>query len=188
MRANFRYFVVIAMFLLGCSIDISRYENTEPRLDIKRYFTGKVTAWGIVQDRNDQVIRRFCVDILGQWQGNNGTLEETFYFDDGEVSYRTWRLTKFDDGSYQGTADDVIGIATGRQQGFAFHWQYQLKVSSGGTIYEMMLDDWMYQIDEYRLFNRTEMKKFGFTLASITLFFDKQPAISPCADLGSNQT
>jgi len=38
----------------------------------------------------------------------------------------------------------------------------------------------MYQIDEYRVFNRTKMKKLGVTLAEITLFFDKQTPGKTC--------
>jgi hypothetical protein len=38
----------------------------------------------------------------------------------------------------------------------------------------------MYQIDEYRVFNRTKMKKFGVTVAEITLFFDKELPVKSC--------
>jgi len=170
-----------AMCLLtSCTTAIADYKNTSPTLDIQTYFDGPMTAWGMVQDYNDKVTRRFCVELKGSWQGSNGLLKEKFYFDDGEVTYRNWQLTRQSDGQYIGEAEDVVGRATGQQQGFAFQWQYQLTVPIDGSAYQFVLDDWMYRIDDYRAFNRTEMKKFGVTVAQLTLFFDKQQPLRGC--------
>ena len=35
-------------------------------------------------------------------------------------------------------------------------------------------DDWMYLQDSTRLFNKTEMKKLGVTVATVTLFFTRK--------------
>jgi len=166
--------------LYSCSTDINQYSEVEQTFDIKDYFTGPVVAWGIVQDYSEKVSRHFCVEIEGSWQGNNGLLAETFYFDDGEISYRNWQLQKLDNGDYMGTAEDVVGTATGQHAGFAFHWQYKLKVPVEDDVYTLELDDWMYLIDENRVFNKTKMKKFGITVADITLFFDKSKPLQTC--------
>lgn len=173
-------FTMLMLQLVGCSADLDDYRGAEPRFDIKTYFDGNVTAWGMVQDYSSKVTRRFCVDLQGSWEGNKGLLAEQFYFDDGEVSFRNWQLTKLNNGEYEGSAEDVVGIAKGRQQGFAFQWQYNLTVAINGTEYEFFLDDWMYQLDEHRVFNRTEMKKLGVAVAEITLFFDKQTPLKRC--------
>ena len=169
------------MFLIyGCSTDIKQYKKVEKPFDIKAYFTGPVLAWGMVQNYSGQVTRRFCVEIQGSWQGNEGLLEEKFYFDDGEVTYRNWQLVKLASGAYQGTAEDVIGTATGQHSGFAFHWQYTLSVPVEDDVYQLHLDDWMYQLDNDRVFNKTKMIKLGVTVADITLFFDKSAAEKRC--------
>ncbi len=173
--------ILFVGLLSSCSVPVTSYQNGTSDFDIKRYFTGKVIAYGMVQDYTNKVTRRFCVDINGSWQGNKGLLAETFYFNDGEISYRNWQLTKLDDGKYQGTAEDVVGTASGQQSGFAFQWQYQLVVPIDGETYQFILDDWMYQVDEYRVFNRTAMKKFGIKVAEITLFFDKQLPQESCS-------
>lgn len=185
--SNINALLLITLILLttSCSTDIQQYQNSQPSFSIKRYFNGNVQAWGMVQDYSNKVTRRFCVDIVGTWQTNannlaSGELAETFYFDDGEVSTRNWQLTEEKAGVYTGSAHDVIGTASGSHQGFAFHWQYYLQVPVGDTSYEFWLDDWMYQLDQRRVFNRTEMKKFGVTVAEITLFFDNQPSASTC--------
>jgi len=170
-----------AMLLLtSCTTPIADYQQTSPALDIQTYFDGPMTAWGIVQDYNDKVTRRFCVELNGSWQGEKGLLKEKFYFDDGEISYRNWQLTRRVDGQYHGEAEDVVGQARGQQRGFAFQWQYELIVPIDDSEYQFVLDDWMYRIDEYRAFNRTEMKKFGITVAQLTLFFDKQTPLRGC--------
>jgi hypothetical protein len=74
----------------------------------------------------------------------------------------------------------VVGVARGQQVGLAFQWQYNLNVPVDNDVIELSLDDWMYKIDEHRVFNRTKMKKFGVTVAEITLFFDKQAAVKRC--------
>jgi hypothetical protein len=103
-----------------------------------------------------------------------------FYFDDGEVSYRTWQLTKLSNNEYTGSAEDVVGIATGKQSGYAFQWQYQLIVPIDEEPYQFSMDDWMYQVNEHRVFNRTTMNKLGIKVADITLFFDKKTSSKKC--------
>lgn len=167
-------------FLLSCTTHIADYKNTAPTLDIKSYFTGQLIGWGMVQDYANQVTRRFCVELAGTWQENKGELAETFYFADGEVSYRTWHLTKLSQGKYTGSAEDVIGTATGQQSGAAFQWQYELLVPINDETYQFSMDDWMYSIDSHRVFNKTSMSKYGVKLAEITLFFDKATTQKTC--------
>ena len=172
--------VLLFICLTACSTELSHYNKTSPEFSIKNYFSGPVTGWGIVEDFKNKVTRRFCVDLIGTWQGNEGKLAEIFYFADGEITTRNWLLTQNPDGRYLGTAEDVVGTAEGQEQGFAFQWQYQLLVPVDDNIYQMSMDDWMYQIDEFKVFNRTSMSKFGVKLADITLFFDKKQPLQTC--------
>ena len=186
MKFTLKIIALITMFasitlLTSCSTNIAEYKNTEPALDIKTYFNGPLVAWGMVQDYNKKVTRRFCVEMQGTWEGDTGLLAEKFYFNDGEVSYRNWVLTRTGTNNYNGEAEDVIGTAKGVQHGFALQWEYQLSVNIDETNYTFTLDDWMYRIDDYRVFNRTQMKKLGVTVAEITLFFDKEQPLRTCA-------
>lgn len=171
-------------FMSGCTTDISDYDTSAGNFELETYFNGTVIAWGMIQDYTNKVNRRFCVELEGQWQQGantkNGQLNEWFYFDDGEVSQRIWNLTKSQNNQYKGTANDVVGVASGQTSGFAFQWQYNLSLEIDGTTYDFLLDDWMYQLDEYRVFNRTSMRKYGVEVAEITLFFDKQQPLRSC--------
>ena len=168
------------LFISSCSIALQDYKKTNKSFDIKGYFNGNVIAWGVVQDYSEEVTRRFCVEIQGTWEGNKGVLAEKFYFNDGEISFRNWQLTKQLDGSYQGTAEDVAGIAIGKHKGFAFQFQYELLLKVDDDTYQVTMDDWMYQLDEYRVMNKTSMSKFGIDVAEITLFFDKETPQKTC--------
>jgi hypothetical protein len=40
-------------------------------------------------------------------------------------------------------------------------------------------DDWMWQMDEFSMMNRSTMSKFGIDLGEVTLFFRKRNAPTP---------
>ncbi|NQD36859.1 DUF3833 domain-containing protein [Permianibacter sp. IMCC34836] len=166
--------LLAAMLLSGCTPAITRYEGQLPKLDLRQYFSGKVRAWGMVQDYRGAVTRRFTVDIDCRWQGDTGTLDEQFVFADGEKQFRRWTLTRIDDLHYRGRADDVIGEAVGELAGNALRWSYTLRLPVDGSSYDIAFDDWMFLQDEQRLFNKARMSKFGIDVGEITLFFEKQ--------------
>ena len=139
---------------------------TNLHLILAEYFDGQVIAYGMVQDYSDKLTRQFCVEIVGSWQENKGVLDETFYFKDGEQSKRIWNLELLENGKVTGTAADVIGVAEGQIQGNVFQWQYDMTIQVDGTDYEVALDDWLYQQDEYRVFNRTAIYKFGIEVGT----------------------
>jgi len=168
------------VFLASCTTNIDQYQAQQNEFDLQSYFDGDVIAWGIIQNRSDQVTRRFCVELNAGWEKNKGVLAEKFYFDDGEISYRNWQLVKISKGHYSGTAEDVIGTAVGKHKGFAFNLQYTLDLIVDDSNYHVTMDDWMYQIDENKVVNKTAISKFGFNVANVTLFFDKQLPLNTC--------
>jgi hypothetical protein len=172
--------LISTLFIFSCSVELSDYENSNRDFDIKEYFSGDIIAWGVVQDYNKKVNRRFCVEIKGTWQENKGLLAEKFYFFDGEISYRNWQLTKQMDGGYTGEAEDVVGEAIGKHQDFAFQFQYELLLKVDDETYQVSMDDWMYQLDQHRVINKTAISKFGVNVANITIFFDKENQTKTC--------
>jgi len=170
-----RRLLLLCSFLLiaSCSTSIDNYRDQTPYFALETFFNGKLRAFGMVQDYSDKVTRRFSVDMIGTWQGNEGVLEEDFVYADGEQQRRVWYLTKLADGRYQGRADDVVGTALGSVEGFALNWHYTLQVPIDGNIMEFQLDDWMYLVEEDRLLNRATMKKFGIPVAEITLYIER---------------
>ena len=160
--------------LSGCAaLKVADYAAEKPVLDLREYFNGPLSAHGMFQDRSGKVIKRFTVAMQGTWKGDVGTLEEDFSYSDGTTQRRVWTLTRGPDGQYTGRADDVVGVASGQARGNAFHWQYTLQQPVDGKVYDVQMDDWMFLIDDKRMLNRTEMRKFGVRLGDVTVSFTK---------------
>ena len=174
--------LLAVIFLAGCSSSIEDYSPTSPRFSLKSYFDRPMAAWGVLQDYSNKMTRRFCVVIEPTWQGNQGTLDEAFYFADGELQTRIWEIEQAANGDVSGRAGDVIDTAYGETSGSVFHWTYTLRLALDDSELDVFMDDWMFQLDQYRLMNRTYMKKFGITVAELSIFFDKSAPIASCDD------
>jgi hypothetical protein len=146
----------------------------QPAFDLKAYFNGPIKAWGIVQDWRGKVVSRFDVTMVGTWEGDKGTLEEDFNYYDGSTQRRIWKIKRINDTNYEGTAGDIIGKATGEISGNAVNWAYEMDVPVGDSSYRLKFDDWMWQMNDGVLINRSYLKKFGITVAELTLFMQKQ--------------
>ena len=164
-----------ALALSACAgPQISDYAAETPVLDLRKYFTGTVDAWGIFTDRSGRVVKRFTVVIDCQWQGDEGVLDEAFTYSDGTLQRRVWRLKALPNGRYEGRADDVVGMATGQTKGNAFQWQYTLALPVDGTVWQVQFDDWMYLMNDRVMLNKATMSKWGVRLGEVTLSFYKR--------------
>ena len=169
--------LLISAFALlsGCAgPTLDHYKGSKPDLDLKEYFSGPIKAWGIVQDRKGHVTRRFDVELVGSWDGDTGTLEEHFEYYDGKTDKRTWTIKKIANKRYEGTAGDIIGKADGEIEGGAMRWAYEMDLDVGDKTYRIKFDDWMFLMNDGVLINRSYLKKFGFTVAELTLVMQKQ--------------
>ena len=149
------------------------FRGKEPRLVIENYFQGKVKAWGVFEDRFGTLRRQFDVDIDGSWDGSELVLDERFVYQDGERDRRIWRITKIDEHTYEGRADDVLGTATGRQFGNALNWRYDMILNIKGIDVKVHFNDWMYLQSDGVLLNRARVSKWGIKLGEVTLAFQK---------------
>ncbi|WP_456021044.1 DUF3833 domain-containing protein [Pseudomonas protegens] len=167
--------LVISVASCG-SVDVARYADQQPALDLQRFFSHPVKAWGMFQKRSGEVAKRFEVNIVSRREGNNLILDERFLYSDGTRQRRVWTLTPEGLGRWSGRAADVVGVAEGQVAGNSLHWRYRLNLPVDDSTYEMSMDDWMYLMDEDTLINRTSMSKFGVEVGQVTLFFRRQAA------------
>lgn len=177
MKITFFRICSLALLFLLCacaSPDVSKYAANQPVFDPAQFFAGKTDAWGMFQKRGGEVVKRFQVEITGSEKDGKLTLDERFRYDDGTTQQRVWTLIRQPDGSWRGSAGDVIGEATGHAAGNALNWRYTLLLPVDGKTYEMSMDDWMFQMDAKTMINRTSMSKFGFEVGQVTLFFRKR--------------
>jgi hypothetical protein len=68
----------------------------------------------------------------------------------------------------------VVGIAYGHAAGNALQWNYTLNLPVNDKVYQVHFDDWMFLQQDGVLLNRSVMKKYGFSLGEVSLFFKKR--------------
>ncbi len=182
MRSNLRPLLMASVLSLALGLGLTGcasaptpadYAQERPVLQLREYFNGPLTAHGVFTDRSGRVIKRFTVQLVGRWQGDQGVLEEDFIYSDGTQQRRVWRLTDLGQGRYTGRADDVVGQALGEAAGNALKWAYTLRLPVDGRVYDVQFEDWMYLMDERTLLNKAVMSKFGIRLGEVTLSFHK---------------
>lgn len=157
----------------------TQYQNQQPAFDMATYFDGTIKAWGLVQNRSGDVVNRFDADIEAYKEGDVIVLDEVFRYYDatqaaGQPTTRVWRITPNGDGTYSGTAGDILGQATGQSYGNGFNWAYEMDLPVGGGTYRVVFDDWIWAMNDGVIINRSYIKKFGITWAEVTIFMQKQ--------------
>ena len=171
----------LVAILSGCATHIQgpNYQAVNPSFDLFAFFDGPVKAWGIVQNRSGELVQRFEVDIDGRVEGNRLVLDEVFEYGIGEgVEQRTWMIEKLPDGRYRGFAHDVLDEASGESFGNAFHWSYGMEIPVGQRTIEVQFEDWFWALDDSRILSRSYLQKFGFDVAEVTLFMERDEFVT----------
>jgi hypothetical protein len=171
-------------FLAGCSsMTISDVSQSSPKLVLEKYFLGKTYASGIFEDRFGNVRRQFTVDIEGTFDQNVLHLIEDFVFNDGERETREWMIKKTGKNTYEGRADDVIGVARGQSLGNTLNWHYDMRLKIGGSSVKVHFNDWMFLQPNGVLINKAMVSKLGVDIGRVTLAFTKTADIDFTAKL-----
>ena len=147
--------------------------DQNPTLLPEDFFRGRTRGWGMIQDRFGRLRRRFVVDMTGHVAEGMLTLDETFNYDDGRSSRRTWRVRQLTDGRYEGRADDIVGVAAGSAAGPIVRWSYRMRIDMAGRLRTFSLSDLMVLQGDGVLLNRIEMRKFGIRLADVFVVFTR---------------
>ncbi|MEM7443425.1 MAG: DUF3833 domain-containing protein [Pseudomonadota bacterium] len=155
---------------------VEDFQGHEPRFAPEVYFDGLVRAWGIFEDRFGRLRRQFTVAIDGNWDGTTLTLNEDFIFADGQTEQRVWAIKRIDANTYEATADNIVGTASGRCFGNAIQWRYTYALAIAGRDRHIHFDDWMFQQDRDIVVNRARLSKWGIELGSTTIFFQRAEA------------
>ena len=159
------------------------FKGTTPHLAIEDYFLGETRAWGMFEDRFGRMRRQFSVEISGYWEGAELVLGELFHYSDGEFDRRVWRIRKISEHSYEGVADDMIGMAKGEAYGNALNWQYDMNLKIGARTMRVHFDDWMFLQPSGVLLNRARVSKLSVAIGTVTLAFMKRGAAKAAANL-----
>ena len=176
----------LVLLLAGCGgMRIEDYEGRTPRFVPEEWFAGRTVASGFFAGRFNGLHRPFTVDIDGRVEDGALILDERFRYADGEVDRRVWTLRQTAPGRYEGTAADVIGTATGRTAGNAFHWSYVLALEVDGRTWHLDVEDWMWLQEDGTLLNKATFSKFGIRVGEVFLAFRKAGAAGALEEPGA---
>ena len=160
------------MLLSCCSPTIDDYRHTSPKLDIRDYLNGTLTAHGMIFDWKGKASRHFTANITANWKNDVGTLDETFTYSDGTTEKRIWTIRFENDHHFSGTASDVVGVSKGTQYGNALNMKYVLALKDPKI--NVTIDDWMYLTDKNVLLNQSKIYKFGVPVGKVVIAFTKE--------------
>ena len=167
-------FSLVFPFLTGCSNpNMENVISKNVSFELLEYFDGETTAWGLVVDRFGNLQRTFKVKLTGKRVNKQLLLKEYFTYNDGESEYREWVIIKTENGSYEGTSKDTIGVAKGIQVGNTMRMVYDTTISIGETNIKVSFDDRFVKADKKVVINRAEVLKWGIKIADVTIFFSK---------------
>lgn len=175
---SFLTYVLLALALIGAaSLLRSRYVSfwaqksddyaNGPIFDIRERFNGPILCEGVIYGPTGKVTSRFVADFEASWDGNIGTMKETFHYDSGQVQMRQWTLTLGNAGQIKAEAPDVIGTGAGQQRGSAVLLNYKLKLTEDAGGHVLDVTDWMYLMSNGAIMNRSQFRKFGIKVAEL---------------------
>jgi len=164
-------------FLVGCSsMRLEDFSNTKPEFIPQEYFKGKMTAYGIVKDRNGKITRSFKGNLWGSWNENGvGTLDEHFVYNDGEELDRIWTLRPTKEAKlFIGTAGDIVGDAPMSANGNTVMIDYTMRVPYGDGTIDVDVRDWLHLQEDGVIINHSKMKKFGLDVGELVITIIKE--------------
>ena len=165
-----------AILLPFCAVAAPREAaSSRPVFRPEVYFAGRTSSQGALETIASS--RRVAVVGFGR-RAPDGTfvLTQDISFSDGERERRVWRFRSLGSGRYDGTADDVVGVAQGEAQGSVFHLRYTLARVAGNPLADVDVEhEMVLQPDGRTLVNRAEYSKFAIPLGTLTERFTRGP-------------
>jgi len=172
--------LLVPLWLAACGTpSLDDHRGAEPELELERFLDGRLTAHGIFQDRFGDLRRSFVVDVVGEWDGETLTLTEDFVYEDGTTERRVWELQQTGPESWRGSAEGVIGEATGEEAGNAFNWRYTIDLPTPDGPLRASFDDWLWRLDDRVMVNRAYVTKYGIEIGQLSIFFRREEPLPP---------
>jgi len=137
------------------------------------FFTGHETSWGVEENRAGQPTSIVTTDCIGKPDGPGAiTMLQTLHTG-ATTTTRLWHMRQTGPATFQATANDMQGTATGTVGGRAMHWRWILETTQGDPLKNVTMDQWFYHMDDGALMIRTTVTKAGILLLQVSEQFEK---------------
>jgi hypothetical protein len=174
------YFIVsVIIFYFIYSNDhwlfpIERYKNSLPTLDIQEFFSGEIYGYGVLNNFNDTLNRRFNITINGKWASGRGAFVQQIIFYDKpeEINSLVLEGSYVDKNQLYLYSDQILHNATIKQYGSVGSMEYVLKLKhplfNNITIYNKMT-----LINKNTMIVQSRLKKIGFVIGTATVILNR---------------
>ncbi|MEP5090958.1 MAG: DUF3833 family protein, partial [Paracoccaceae bacterium] len=115
-----------AMFFSFHAQNPADYAGTRPAFSLKEVLSGRIMSEGLVYGPNGKMTNSFVAEMVGEWEGNTGTLSEHFTYSNGKIHDRKWYLKLGAGNTFTATAEDIVGEATGVVSGSTVSMKYKI--------------------------------------------------------------
>ncbi|MEX3313520.1 DUF3833 family protein [Sulfitobacter sp. PS-8MA] len=145
----------------------SEYIDAFPQFDLRLHLRNKMICEGVIFGPLGRVTSSFTADFDVVWEDNVATVTETFRYNDGSRQNREWTLTLGEDGHFDSTAPDVVGVGKGIQAGPTLQLRYRIRLPEELGSHVLNTVDWMYLTPDGTIVNRSQFRKFGVKVAEL---------------------
>lgn len=158
---------VKSLFLSFRAQNPEDYATTDPAFSLKTHLSGPILSEGLIYGPTGKMTNSFVAKMVGEWEGDTGTLSEEFTYSNGQQQSRKWFLKLGPGGTFTATADDIIGEARGVVSGATVKIDYKIMLPEEAGGHTLSVTDWLYLTENGVIMNRSEMRKFGIKVAEL---------------------
>ncbi|MEO1107204.1 MAG: DUF3833 domain-containing protein [Pseudomonadota bacterium] len=162
------------------------YAGTGPNFSLKKHLNGEILSEGLIYGPNGKMSNSFVARMVGEWDGNSGTLAEWFTYSNGKQMTRKWYLTMGTGNTFIATADDIVGEGKGEISGSTVKLTYRIILPEDAGGHTLDVTDWMYLTENGAIMNRSEMRKFGIKVAELIATMRPAPEVKTAHLNGAN--
>ncbi len=162
------------------------YAATGPNFSLKKHLNGEILSEGLIYGPNGKMSNSFVARMVGEWDGNSGTLAEWFTYSNGKQMTRKWYLTLGTGNTFIATADDIVGEGKGEISGSTVKLTYRIILPEDAGGHTLDVTDWMYLTENGAIMNRSEMRKFGIKVAELVATMRPAPEVKTAHLNGAN--
>ncbi|GAA6160709.1 DUF3833 domain-containing protein [Ruegeria sp. HU-ET01832] len=162
------------------------YASTGPAFNMKQNLNGEILSEGLIYGPNGKMTNSFVARMVGEWDGNTGTLAEYFTYSNGKQMTRKWYLTLGTGNTFTATADDIVDEGQGTISGSTVKLKYRIILPQDSGGHTLDVTDWMYLTENGVIMNRSEMRKFGIKVAELVATMRPAPEVKTAHLNGAN--
>lgn len=130
-------------------------------------FRGRTVGRGVFRVPIAAVERRFRADLVGTLRGEELTIVEDFFFEDGEQDRLTWRFRRTGTGAWTGRREDTVGEAQVIETGSEIRLDYVADVRSRGQVTRLGFSDVIYRRADGVVINEAIVTRFGLPVGTV---------------------